>query len=551
MTRTTVEPRWTPRQREVLDLLVKGYTNGQIADALGISLDGAKWHVSEIITRLGVDSRDEAAEYWRHHNGLRMRFTRIASGFFSSAALKWSMGTAFVAGIVVASAMVIVALREAGGDENNQGGGNQAEGTETPTVSPTAPAGSVTPAPSITPLPTGEVIAGVPVAHVKFTQPGPLPVDGLSLIVEKGCYGCDTPASAIERVTSEGGRLVVDTLFESADTLAPEDYIASSLFDDATGEYYVAVCSRGYCGGVGQVSSDAQTTLYRSTDGGVTWQEVETFDGPGTIAAVTRQGVLLNVSTFANGVLDYKFRLAGSTQIVRPPAGYEPAYSLDRVIGWRKSGGYEVLNFDGSPLVTLPDVGLPAGRLGAMSVAGVLASGDVLVTWLDGPSPSEQYRYLGLVQGGKLTKIFRSDASLMIGEWANQGLAVGNIVASPTDIDPSRSNNQGKLHPMLMDLHTGEIQLLELYGPAFSDAYDLERNRVRAYEAGPYLRGTGAGDCLNVREQPSTSAPVVQCFADNVLLKNLNQEQQAGGITWKKVRTPTGKEGWASAEFLR
>mgnify|MGYP003497521350 CR=1 FL=1 len=51
------EPPWTPRQREVLDLLVRNRTNGQIAETLGISLDGAKWHVSEIITKLGVDTR--------------------------------------------------------------------------------------------------------------------------------------------------------------------------------------------------------------------------------------------------------------------------------------------------------------------------------------------------------------------------------------------------------------------------------------------------------------------------------------------------------------
>ena len=551
MTRTTVEPNWTPRQREVLDLLVKGYTNSEIAQRLGISLDGAKWHVSEIITRLGVDSRDEAAEYWRHYNGLRMRFTRIASGFFSSGALKWGMATAFIAGVVVVSAMVVVALRETGGDENNQGGGNQAEGTQTPTTSPTAPTTSQTPAPSVTPLPTGETIAGVPVSHVKFTQPGGLPVDGLSLIIEKGCYQCDGPASAIERVTSVNGQHVVETLFTSADTQAPEDYIASSLFDSGTGAYYIAVCSRGYCGGVGQVSPDAQTTILRSTDGGVTWENLETFDGPGTIATVTQQGPLLNVSTFQNGVIDYKFRVVGSTDIVRPPAGYEPAYSQDRALGWRETNGFKVVNFDGSDLVTLPDVGLPQNQLGRLQVASVLSGGGALVSWLSGPSPAEQYRYLGIVQGGKLTKIFRSDASLIVGDWANQGLLVGNIVASPTDVEASNSNNQGKLHPMMMDLNTGEIQLLELYGPAFSDAYAFERNRVRAYEAGPFLRVTGAGDCLNVREQPSTTAPVVQCFADNVLLKDLNQEQPAGGITWLKVQTPTGKEGWASAEFLK
>ncbi len=55
----------TPRQEEVVGLMAKGYTNAQIADALGITLDGAKAHVSEIISRLGVATREEAVATWR------------------------------------------------------------------------------------------------------------------------------------------------------------------------------------------------------------------------------------------------------------------------------------------------------------------------------------------------------------------------------------------------------------------------------------------------------------------------------------------------------
>ena len=47
----------TPRNREVLQLLACGMTNGEIASELGITLDGAKWHLREIITRIGVGSR--------------------------------------------------------------------------------------------------------------------------------------------------------------------------------------------------------------------------------------------------------------------------------------------------------------------------------------------------------------------------------------------------------------------------------------------------------------------------------------------------------------
>jgi len=53
----------TPRQQEVLALLREGLTNPQIAERLGISLDGAKFLVGEVISRLGVADRTEAARW--------------------------------------------------------------------------------------------------------------------------------------------------------------------------------------------------------------------------------------------------------------------------------------------------------------------------------------------------------------------------------------------------------------------------------------------------------------------------------------------------------
>jgi len=54
----------TPREWEVLDLLRERLTNEQIAERLGITLDGAKYHVSEILSKLGVGTREQAAA-WR------------------------------------------------------------------------------------------------------------------------------------------------------------------------------------------------------------------------------------------------------------------------------------------------------------------------------------------------------------------------------------------------------------------------------------------------------------------------------------------------------
>src|SRR3970282_1624811 len=64
------------RQMAVLGLLAEGRTNWEIGEALGMTLDGAKWHVGEIISKLGVGSREEAAEYWRRQRRVGARVSR-------------------------------------------------------------------------------------------------------------------------------------------------------------------------------------------------------------------------------------------------------------------------------------------------------------------------------------------------------------------------------------------------------------------------------------------------------------------------------------------
>lgn len=50
----------SPREREVLELVRQGLTNDQIAERLGITSDGVKYHVSQVLSKLGVSSRHEA-----------------------------------------------------------------------------------------------------------------------------------------------------------------------------------------------------------------------------------------------------------------------------------------------------------------------------------------------------------------------------------------------------------------------------------------------------------------------------------------------------------
>lgn len=53
----------TDRENEVIELIVKGYSNPRIASTLNISLNTTKTHVSHILKKLGLDSRTQIATY--------------------------------------------------------------------------------------------------------------------------------------------------------------------------------------------------------------------------------------------------------------------------------------------------------------------------------------------------------------------------------------------------------------------------------------------------------------------------------------------------------
>ncbi|MEP7216524.1 MAG: helix-turn-helix transcriptional regulator [Anaerolineaceae bacterium] len=106
----------SPRQQEVLELIARGRTNAEIAERLGVSLDGAKWHVREILSKLNVDSREQAAGYWRNYQRPMSRLARTFAAFSMPGLLKFAVvgGAALgVAGIAVAA---VIALRGGGDD---------------------------------------------------------------------------------------------------------------------------------------------------------------------------------------------------------------------------------------------------------------------------------------------------------------------------------------------------------------------------------------------------------------------------------------------------
>lgn len=104
----------TRRQMEILALIAQGRTNAEIAAHFGLSLSGAKYHVSEILSTLQVDTREEAADWWRRENGLASRLRRLSAGLTGVGLARWATAAGVVGavGALAVLALVVLAISE-------------------------------------------------------------------------------------------------------------------------------------------------------------------------------------------------------------------------------------------------------------------------------------------------------------------------------------------------------------------------------------------------------------------------------------------------------
>jgi hypothetical protein len=115
----------------VLDLLKKGYSNRDIAEELQVSLAGAKYHVSEIISKLGVSSREEAASWDARED----RRHAIVPAFLTSRldALLPNLSLKLAGSLALAAAAIVAAVSLAGDSDAGNADGPPAAAAPSPT----------------------------------------------------------------------------------------------------------------------------------------------------------------------------------------------------------------------------------------------------------------------------------------------------------------------------------------------------------------------------------------------------------------------------------
>lgn len=494
-------PEFTPRQREVLDLLSQGLTNGEIADRLGISLDGAKWHVSEVMSKLGVSSREAAAAYWRREQRPVARLRRLPQRLAGTPLLKWAAaGTAAaILGAAVLVAVLALGDREPETSLPDAGDSSPTAGASTATVSASATAG---PSPTVTSEPTEAPVAeyeGEPVYELRLADPVELPADSV-LYVTVNCGVCiDRP---LYRFYQSAGEWVLERLM--TDETLPNGY-PLSMISDGNGRWAASWCltDAGTCGKRHDGTPDTTPrALVISEDGGISGRQVATL------------GTFVTPIAFRGDEVVVSERVSDDqTVLTSYPSG---------------------ARLDPDDLGSIYAVPLPGGATlthDFLQPAPDLANDTTTVLTIAAPSGA---RDLVAFLGGHL----RIDA--VISDTMVLGWAIRNSKA--LDRPDSEVNGQA----VLVDLDARTVApIAHLTG--FTE---MDFVTPVGFAHGPFLKVTGSDTCLYVRREPGTNAEPIGCFADLVLLADRQERQQRDGMEWAAVRTPRGEDGWAAVDYL-
>jgi DNA-binding CsgD family transcriptional regulator len=184
----------TDREREVLELLRRDFTNEQIAQHLGISLDGAKYHVSQILSKLGVATREEAA-VWRSKE--RNWYWKLAWIGVAGAIASAVAGIAFA---VSDRGTSVTVESDVFADESAAARPTPPQTGQTASTTPTQATASPTPTPWPTVVLIGPTVVNIFDLPTPEPQPTPTPTEtpGPTATAAASPTPCESACSGIE-----------------------------------------------------------------------------------------------------------------------------------------------------------------------------------------------------------------------------------------------------------------------------------------------------------------------------------------------------------------
>jgi Tol biopolymer transport system component/DNA-binding CsgD family transcriptional regulator len=504
----------TPREWEVLALLREGLSNEEIAERLGFTLAGAKYHVSEILGKLGVESREEAARWSAAGERPRPWWAAIAAPI-GLAWRKLTSGplpalTATSLAILIAAGIALLAwalLRTSGGGSSALSPTGTAPavtqpavvGAPTPTAPPVGTTGTACPGGPTVPASSAPLFAYAATDNTIWV----VGADGSNStqLICSATGGQNAAWSASGRYlahVSDGGALHILDATTGEDSVADEgtngnvlgsrDMQWSHTEDVLVYERSADIDGHPRENGIWSVTQGATPSKIVDTPNGSTfWLSpngrsiayVIPSEAPPTPSKESRtdSGGLFLVNADGTG----NRKVADGSFILSSHNAWSPDGRL--VAFWRNISGGSALSGDAFAFDTVTGREIPLGRAGSDQQAGWAPGGD-----------HDIFNNIAVdVSSGSATPLFDAGSSLL--DWSPDGRKVAYLQSAPTSRTPG------------------------VAGPAYSlVVLDVATDRLTAYESStaplwvhqPGYRGAWSPDgafYAFVANEASASAP--------------------------------------------
>jgi hypothetical protein len=243
--------------------------------------------------------------------------------------------------------------------------------------------------------------------------------------------------------------------------------------------------------------------------------------------------------------VDYPDDLPDPTSPDRHPAIPFPAATGDLFWLLYLNGRTQLFDQQGQSVAASPSLGslLP----GAWWLGSSQVGADVQVWQSDaaGSPNSSRTLYVEVDDTGRPLAGFTTDLrSLRFRARLDETRWLGSAQIPPAPGEPDRGENY---RAVLIDTVSGTVHPI-LGLPRDASPLPGNFSWPRLAVTGDFVRvATGDADCLNVREEATTAATSLGCFADGVLLRVLDAEPVAG---WVPVTTPGGAAGFVAEAFV-